>query len=142
MVVLRKQRGTFWGSIREAPRDWLMHLAEDYELMDWNKISEATSWPIALALNGIFVLVSTARRLSSQSGDMDVIISTDRNYRRQKVPANVGTGSTWAGFLVFVQLFFFTLSMANAWQFFYTRRTYQMRMKEEDTSLLTSNCRR
>ncbi|KAJ1942853.1 hypothetical protein GGF37_002924 [Kickxella alabastrina] len=73
---------------------------------------------------------------------MDDIISTDRNYRRQKVPANVGTGSTWAGFLVFVQLFFFTLSMANAWQFFYTRRTYQMRMKEEDTSLLTSNCRR
>ncbi|KAJ2711818.1 hypothetical protein H4R19_003064, partial [Coemansia spiralis] len=66
MAVIRRRQGTLWDAIREAPRDWVLHLAEDYELIDWARVSEATSWPCALVLNGLFVLVSMARQIGAQ----------------------------------------------------------------------------
>ncbi|KAJ1722208.1 hypothetical protein LPJ53_003341 [Coemansia erecta] len=146
MAVIRRHRTSFWGSIRDAPRDWLMHLIEDYELFDWNRASEATSWPIALALNGIFVLLGIMRQLSSRGSEMDAIITSDRTYRAPKVgrasTKAADTGSTWARFLLMLQVLLFLVSVGNAWVFVSTRRAYQMRMKDEDSNLLTSSCRR
>ncbi|KAJ2726985.1 hypothetical protein GGI07_000102 [Coemansia sp. Benny D115] len=149
MAILRKQRASLWEYIREAPRDWVLHLVENYELLDWNKISEATSWPVAVGLNGLFVLVSTARQISLWGNEMDAIVSTNHKYRSQKKASgswgdesSTGPGATWSGILLLFQLFLFSISLANTWWFFNTRRAYQMRMKDDGSSLLSSSCRR
>ncbi|KAJ2706997.1 hypothetical protein FB645_001138 [Coemansia sp. IMI 203386] len=146
MAVLRRRRTSLWDSIREAPRDWLMQIVEDYELVDWNKASEATSWPIALILNGLYVLTSMVRQISSQPVYLDAIVPDGRKYRAPKVTMEsrnfAGSKRTWSSILLLLQFALFMVSVANAWRYSSSRRIYQMRMKDEDTSLLTSNCRR
>ncbi|KAJ2677218.1 hypothetical protein IWW42_000023 [Coemansia sp. RSA 1085] len=77
MAVIRKQKTSFWDAIR----DWILHIVEDYELIDWNRVSEATSWPCALAFNVLFVMVSMARQISSRQPDFDAIIDPDTRHR-------------------------------------------------------------
>ncbi|KAJ2482910.1 hypothetical protein IWW56_000752 [Coemansia sp. RSA 2131] len=151
MPIIRKQQTSFWDGVR----DWVLHLVEDYELIDWNRISEATSWPCALAFNGLFILVSLGRQISSRSSDLDVILDTD--HRRRPVPGGTHRwdsahidyntfsehkSSTWASILLFLQVLLYLISIVNTWRLFSTRRTYQLRMADPATALMTSSCRR
>ncbi|KAJ1996215.1 hypothetical protein GGI25_002205 [Coemansia spiralis] len=154
MAILRRQRATFWEYLREAPRDWFLSLAEDYELIDWNKISEATSWPCALALNALFVLVSAARQFSARGSDLDAIVDADRRYRGDKIGhsgdwndtngSRYGTDqeSIWTSFLLFLQSLLLLVSIGNAWLLYSARRTYQLRPKDSTSIPSTPNCRR
>ncbi|KAJ1667157.1 hypothetical protein IW140_001589 [Coemansia sp. RSA 1813] len=153
MAILRKQRASLWNYIRETPRDWFLSLSEDYELVDWNKVSEATSWPCALGLNVLFILVTAARQLSSHGNDLDAIVDTDRGYRATKGSSResgtwgdstYGTskGSLWSSFLLFLHTILIIASVGNAWVLFSSRRTYQLRPKDESTIASTPNCRR
>ncbi|KAJ2842104.1 hypothetical protein IWW36_006031, partial [Coemansia brasiliensis] len=87
MAVIRKQKTSFWDAIR----DWLLHIVEDYELIDWNRVSEATSWPCALVFNLLFVIVSMARQISNHQSDFDAIIDTDSRHRL----ARGSSGNRW-----------------------------------------------
>ncbi|KAJ2331126.1 hypothetical protein GGI00_003396 [Coemansia sp. RSA 2681] len=140
MAVIRRRRSSMWEAVRETPRDWLMQLLEDYELIDWNKLSEATSWPCALVLNGAFILVSTARQLSPNGNSATGLFG--RNSQRWDDVPSPGAAGRWRGTLLFLQLLLFALSVGNAWWMFTMRRTYQMRMKDAESKVLTSNCRR
>ncbi|KAJ1903192.1 hypothetical protein LPJ81_003186, partial [Coemansia sp. IMI 209127] len=157
MPVLRKQRTSLWNYLREAPRDWFLSLSEDYELVDWNKVSEATSWPCALGLNVLFILVTTARQLGSRGNDLDAIVDADHGYRANKGSQAAGTwgdidghdstygarmGSLWSSFLLFLHTVLILASVGNAWVLFSSRRTYQLRPKDESTIASTPNCRR
>ncbi|KAJ1737491.1 hypothetical protein LPJ72_000462 [Coemansia sp. Benny D160-2] len=156
MAIVRKQRMSLWNYLREAPRDWFLSLSEDYELVDWNRVSEATSWPCALGLNVLFILVTVARQLSSRSSDMDVIVDADRGgYRANKAGGTWGDvdghesamygesrGSLWSSFLYLLHVFLVLASIGNAWILFSSRRTYQLRPKDETTVELTPSCRR
>ncbi|KAJ2798852.1 hypothetical protein H4R20_004665, partial [Coemansia guatemalensis] len=155
MVVIRRQRGTFWETIREAPRDWLLHLAEDYQLVDWNRISETTSWPCALALNGAFVLVSLARHINVHRDNLDAIVDIDRRYRSGRGGSSHGwvdkydsgtiydenKTSGWDNVLLLLQMLLYIISIGNAWILFSNRRTYQLRMRDDDAATFTSSCR-
>ncbi|KAJ2353327.1 hypothetical protein GGF43_003520 [Coemansia sp. RSA 2618] len=151
MAIIRKQQTSFWDGVR----DWLLHLVEDYELIDWNRISEATSWPCALTLNGLFIVVSMARQISSRGADLDAILDTDR--RRRSAPStgyrwdnahidyemySEDKSSTWANVLLCLQVLLYLISISNAWRLFSTQRTYQLRMADAETASLTSSCRR
>jgi hypothetical protein len=46
-----------WSRIVDAPADWFMGLAEEYLTFDWEVFQEAISWPTAVVLNGLFVVV-------------------------------------------------------------------------------------
>ncbi|KAJ2693251.1 hypothetical protein H4218_006115 [Coemansia sp. IMI 209128] len=138
MAVIRRRRSSMWETVRETPRDWLMQWVEDYELIDWSKISEATSWPCALALNIIFVLVSTARQLSPSGSSGAGMLG--RSSQRWDEISSSGADK-WRGTLLFLQLLLFALSVGNAWWLFTTRRTYQLRLKDVDSKALSSNCR-
>ncbi|KAJ2827673.1 hypothetical protein GGI24_002589 [Coemansia furcata] len=139
MAVIRRRRSSMWETVRETPRDWLMQWVEDYELIDWNKVSEATSWPFALVLNVVFVLVSTARQLSP-SGNATIGI-LGRNPQRWDDISSSGA-SRWRGTLLFLQLLLFALSVGNTWWMFSTRRTYQLRLRDAESKAMSSNCRR
>ncbi|PIA19673.1 hypothetical protein COEREDRAFT_95181 [Coemansia reversa NRRL 1564] len=156
MVIIRRQRGTFWEAIREAPRDWLLHLAEDYQLVNWNRISETTSWPCALALNGVFVLVSLARHINVHRDNLDAIVDVGRRHRTGRGTSSHGwvdtydTGiiydenksSSWDNMLLLLQILLYIISVVNAWILFSNRRTYQLRMRDADATTFTSSCRR
>ncbi|KAI8320624.1 hypothetical protein GQ54DRAFT_298530 [Martensiomyces pterosporus] len=85
---------------------------------------------------------------------MDAIIDSEHKYKKAKssgywddTPSpndGYGTqaGTSWAGFLLLLQLLLFAASVANARRLFSSRRTYQLRMKDADSSLLTSSCKR
>ncbi|KAI9475001.1 hypothetical protein LPJ78_004911 [Coemansia sp. RSA 989] len=150
MAVIRKQKTSFWDAIR----DWILHIVEDYELIDWNRVSEATSWPCALAFNVLFVMVSMARQISSRQPDFDAIIDPDTRHRlarassssrwnsayRDHVSYAEQKHSRWSGILLLFQVSLYLISLINAWWLFSTRRTYQMRMM--DAAKASSNCRR
>ncbi|KAJ2304654.1 hypothetical protein IWW54_005329 [Coemansia sp. RSA 2705] len=149
MAIIRKQRSSFWDTIH----DWLLHVVEDYELIDWNRISEATSWPCALTFNGLFILVSLARKIGRHGGDLDAILDSDSRHRpmrgggRQWDASHIDYGvsedggTTWANLLLFLQVLMYLISIANAWRLFSARRPYQLRMVDADTTKLTSSCR-
>ncbi|KAJ2747122.1 hypothetical protein GGI20_000827 [Coemansia sp. BCRC 34301] len=140
MAVIRRRRSSMWEAVRETPRDWLMQLIEDYELIDWNKVSEATSWPCALALNMLFILVSTARQLSPDGSAATGL--TGRSLQRWDVVPGTSVAGEWRGTLLFLQLLLFGLSVGNGLWMFSMRRTYQMRLKGAESKVLSSNCRR
>ncbi|KAJ2552742.1 hypothetical protein EV175_003196 [Coemansia sp. RSA 1933] len=158
MAIVKKQRTSLWTFLREAPRDWFLGLSEDYELVDWSKVSEATSWPCALALNVLFVLVTIARQLNSRGSDLDAIVDADHGYRTDKGSRGssgtwgdadtrdsaygVSKKSLWTSFLLFLNTVLILASVANAWVLFSSRRTYQLRPKDESTVASTPNCRR
>ncbi|KAJ2782241.1 hypothetical protein H4R18_002385 [Coemansia javaensis] len=134
MAVIRKRRGSLWGAVRDRPRDWLLGLAEDYELVDWNRVSDATSWPCALALNALFVLVAAARRISAPAGAAGALVDAR---------GAVDEPGVLAGVLLAAHVTMCAASIGNAWWLFSSRRTYQLRMADIDaTTALTSNCRR
>ncbi|KAJ1726222.1 hypothetical protein LPJ61_005338 [Coemansia biformis] len=155
MAVIRRRQGSLWDAVREAPRDWLLHLAEDYELIDWSRVSEATSWPCALVLNGLFVLVSLARQISAHADDADVLVDSDRRRwsgrgssdgRSDRYADNAtdkgSAGSTVASVLLFLQVSLYIVSIANAWRLFASKRAYQLRMTDIGATAPTSSCRR
>ncbi|KAJ2161234.1 hypothetical protein GGF46_001662 [Coemansia sp. RSA 552] len=149
MAIVRRAQTSFWDTVREAPRDWLLHLVEDYELIDWNRVAEATSWPCALALNALFVVVSLARYFSASTSNLDVLVDLDSRHRLRPgsaqqwgVEQGPDGGSSWAGVLLSVQVLLYLASIANTWLLFSSRRTYQLLTKEASTAAPSSSCRR
>ncbi|KAJ1942433.1 hypothetical protein FBU59_003200 [Linderina macrospora] len=152
MAVIRKQRLGLWERLKEGPRDWLLHLAEDYEIIDWDKVSEATSWPCAIAFNCVYILVSSIRQYTGYIPEHDEVIypvrqrgsgirHSSKDYW-DDTPAASESDRAWYGILIALQLVLFGISVANAWRLFTTRRTYQLLMKDLRAKNLTSSCRR
>ncbi|ORX74732.1 hypothetical protein DL89DRAFT_264538 [Linderina pennispora] len=127
MANIRKKKVSLWERLKEGPRDWLLHLAEDYEIIDWDKYFGYT------VEHEVLIDTTDRYRTTIRSGSKDYW---------DDAPVASESDRTWYGILVLLQLMLFGVSMANAWRLFTTRRTYQLLMKDLSARNLTSSCRR
>ncbi|ORX92574.1 hypothetical protein K493DRAFT_316504 [Basidiobolus meristosporus CBS 931.73] len=110
--------------VKSAPQDWFLQLMEEYETFDWEGLQLALSWPTALALNGIYVLVKAIRSIDSTPDVSTLKPVRDSAFIRR-------TRDTWLGDSVhfWLDVFEFLLiavSLCNTAYLFSQRKTYQL----------------
>ncbi|KAI9139348.1 hypothetical protein BKA69DRAFT_1086684 [Paraphysoderma sedebokerense] len=51
------RKRSLFSKLKNAPADFLLKVWEDYETVEWETVQTAVSWPLALSLNGLCVLL-------------------------------------------------------------------------------------
>ncbi|KAF9365663.1 hypothetical protein BGX34_009094 [Mortierella sp. NVP85] len=100
-----------------------MRVESNFQAMDWDKLQEGFSWPLALGLNTMLVSVRMGYWLDDPLSGVPSILKSDRSYDTKSM-----------SFLVAISFF-------NALWLFLSKKNYRMLHRDRNEKPLASNVR-
>ncbi|KAK9366191.1 hypothetical protein V1509DRAFT_630813 [Lipomyces kononenkoae] len=142
------RRATLLTRLKSYPLDTYLHLHEQFETIDWDKLSDSVSLPMGLILDGILLFCRLAiSTVAIRQDERSEILWDSSKVRNNPIAGDVlqGRGGKrgfrgWlTGVLSVISIAILLLSFINAYCIFSRRRTYTFLGRDPQDQKLVGN---
>ncbi|GJJ73301.1 hypothetical protein EMPS_05659 [Entomortierella parvispora] len=120
--------------IRNAPEDYITRIENDMRALDWDKIQEGVSWPLAVGLNLLFASVKLGYWLDDPLGNVPAVLKHDRSLY-----SSSSMTPAFHSLLLFLQIILISISLGNALWLFSSKKNYKMMHRDPKQPPSSSN---
>ncbi|KAG0054720.1 hypothetical protein BGZ83_010615 [Gryganskiella cystojenkinii] len=133
----RVVKKTSWFTrIRNFPEDYFTRIDNDIRALDWDRIQDGTSWPLAVGLNLLLGSVKLGYWLDDPLGNAPSVIKYDRSFYSS---SSMSPG--FAALLSALQFILIGISFGNAVWLFHSKKNYKLMHRDPEEPPRTSNAK-